>query len=268
VPDNAIERLLDRAVTGDPAPLTQHLLARTGLPGPMMNLRLLNDVADAVAAAAEPPGAPGDELARLLDAWAAPSADDAPVNSPGVFLSCAAVLAYGAVGAARPAWWDHELAKVRRAAPDSRWRVREAVAMALQRLLAADWRRTVEALRAWAADGDPLVVRAAVAGVAEPALLGDPDHAADALAIQRQAIAALAAQPAARRRSEEVRALRKGLAYTVSVAVAATRDFGPLEAMATSGDADLVWAARQNLKKSRLRPWPDEVASLEKLLGR
>jgi hypothetical protein len=257
--DAALDRGVDTTIRG-------HLVVNSRLPGPRANLELLDGFADAVAGLVSLPDPPGDELARVLDGWAALSPDDAPVNRPEVFLPCAAVLGFGAAGAARPEWWDHEMAKIRRAAPDPRWRVREAVAMALQRLLAADWPRAVGVLRDWAVDGDPLVVRAAVAGVAEPALLGPPAHAADALAIQEQAVASLAAQPAAERRSERVRVLRQGLAYTVSVAVAATGDFGLLEAMASSGDPDLVWAAKQNLKKSRLRPWPDEVARLRALL--
>ena len=138
--------------------------------------------------------------------------------------------------------------------------------MALQRLLAADWSRTIGSLRAWAGDDDPLVVRAAVAGVAEPPLLVDPGHAADALAIQRLAIASLTAVPQAERRSRTVRTLRQGLAYTVSVAVAAAGDFAPLDDMARSGDPDLIWAARQNVKKSRLRPWPEELAAVKAAL--
>jgi hypothetical protein len=140
------------------------------------------------------------------------------------------------------------------------------VAMSLQRMLAAEWPATINEIRAWATDGDPLVVRAAAAAVAEPPLLGDSGHAADALAVQELAVASLRAVPASERRSENVRVLRQGLAYTVSVAVAATGDFAPLEAMATSGDRDLAWAAKQNLAKARLKGWPDEVTRLRALL--
>ena len=54
--------------------------------------------------------------------------------------------------------WDDEIGKLRRAATDPRRRVREVVALALQRLLAADRDRTAAALAQWAGDGDPLVV--------------------------------------------------------------------------------------------------------------
>jgi hypothetical protein len=266
--DEDMERLLRQAcASGDDRTLRDHLMTHSGLPGPRMNLALIERFADATADLVRGSDAAGDRLAAVLDGWAAPPVGEAPGAQPKVILTCAAVLAYGAVGAARPDWWDHELAKVRRAAPDPRWRVREAVAMALQRLLAANWARTVDSLREWAGDDDPLVVRAAVAGVAEPPLLDDPAHAHDALALQRLAVESLRAKPSAERRREDVRVLRKGLAYTVSVAVAATGDFGLLEAMVTSGDADLRWAAKQNLSKSRLKPWPDEVARLMRMLG-
>jgi hypothetical protein len=258
---------LERAIAhGDASDLRDHLVAHSRLPGPRMNLALVDDVAEAVAELVAWPDHRGDELAVLLDGWAALSSEDAPGDRPEVMLPCAAVLAYGAVAAVRADWWDHELAKVRRAASDPRWRVREMVAMAAQRMLAADWSRAVASMLAWARDRDPLVVRAAAAAVAEPSLLDVPDHAADALAIQRLAIESLRSTPASVRRSEGVRVLRQGLAYTVSVAVAATGEFDPLEEMATSGDPDLRWAAKQNLAKARLRPWPEEVARLRALL--
>ena len=156
--------------------------------------------------------------------------DQAPVDRPEVILPCAAVAAYGEVGSVRPDWWDDEVAKLRVAATDGRWRVREAVALALQRLLAADWDRTVEVLLDWAAADDALVVRAAAAAVAEPPLL------------------------------------RQALGFTVSVIVAAAGDFTLLEHMAASGDPDLRWVARENLKKHRLRRWPARLDHVQALL--
>ena len=189
----------------------------------------------------------------VLDAWAAMSPELAPGDQPAVILPCVAVASYGTVGAVRRDWWEDELAKIRRAASDTRWRVREMVAVALQQLLGADWDRAIETLRDWASDSDPLVVRAAAAGVAEPPLLSDPAHASDALGVQGIAVESLRHVPTADRRSDTVRTLRKALGSTVSVAVAATRDFRLLDSMAASDDPDLQWVARENLKKRRLQ---------------
>jgi hypothetical protein len=66
---------------------------------------------------------------------------------------------------------------------DPRWRTREGVAMALQRLGDADMAGLLEAMEAWATD-TPLVQRAAAAALCEPRLLRDPAHAARVLAMQ------------------------------------------------------------------------------------
>jgi hypothetical protein len=72
-----------------------------------------------------------------------------------------------------------------------------------------------------------------------------------------------------RRRSDEFKALRKGLGYCWSVAVAAAPEVGrpAFEALvahaAHSGDRDLRWIARENLRKRRLeRLDADWVATL------
>jgi hypothetical protein len=255
--DAELVELLDGALrSGDDRALRASLLADSGLPGPRANLRLIDAFADAAGALATSDLVP--ELESLLDGWAALGPDAAPGDAPIVMLPCAAVAAYGAVGAARPEWVDDELDKLRRAAGDDRWRVREIVAQAVQRLLAVEWGRVFPVLVAWAADDDPLVVRAAVAAVAEPPLLDDPERAADAYELQRVAVDRYAGEPQPRR-SGPGRVLRQGLAYTVSVAVAATGDFALLEELASSNDPDLCWIAAQNAKKARLAGWPDEL---------
>lgn len=110
--------------------------------------------ARAVGEAALEPGVPVERLEALVDRWAA---------SHDEVLSCAAVAAYGEAAAVRPDWFGDEVAKLHRAAGDRRRRVREAVAQALQRMLEADWDRTLTVLEHWASDASPLVVRAAAA---------------------------------------------------------------------------------------------------------
>ena len=252
------ELLLTALASGDDGPLRTALTERSGLPGARMDLRLVAGFAGVVGRIV---GGPGDavpdidRLAGLLDGWAALPPDEAPGDQPAVILPAAAVASYGVVGAARPDWWDDEMAKLRRAAADGRWRVREVVAQALQTLLVADWDRTVGELQAWADDVDPLVVRAAAAGVAEPPLLRSAaDRAAGAAEVQRRAVAALRRIPTDQRRAEPVRVLRTALGFTVSVTAAATGDLALFDEMAASDDPDLRWAAAQNAKKARLRP--------------
>jgi hypothetical protein len=71
------------------------------------------------------------------------------------------------------------------------------------------------------------------------------------------------------RRSDELKALRKGLGYCWSVAVAAAPEVGrpAFEALVDraveGGDRDLRWIARENLRKRRLeRADPNWVPAL------
>jgi len=145
-------------------------------------------------------------------------------------------------------------ARLRAAAADERWRSREAVAMALQRLGDADAPRLRALVRDWAADPDPLVQRAAVAGICEPRLLRDPATCACAREACAVATAALAARPAATRRSPAVRTLRQGLGYCWSVAVAADPAAGlpAFVALEDHPDPDVAWIVRENRRKARL----------------
>jgi hypothetical protein len=84
-----------------------------------------------------------------------------------------------------------------------------------------------------------------------------------------EATVGIAQAGAEERRSEEFRALRKGLGYCWSVAVAAAPEVGKpafedlVERAAASDDRDLAWVARENLRKRRLeRIDPGWVARL------
>jgi hypothetical protein len=239
--------------TGDDCDLRSVLLAASRLPGPRMNLRLIDDFAAAVGDVVGQPAPPVAALEAILDAWAAMPVAAAPADQPSVILPCAAVAAYGEVAARRPDWWPDEIAKLRRAAADPRWRVRELVAQALQRMLEADWPRAVAELDAWTASDDPLVLRAVAAAVAEPRLLGVADRADMAAALQRRVVGRYRAIDVTGRRTEAGRALRQALGFTISVTAAATGDLGLLDELAASDDTDLRWIARQNLSKARLR---------------
>ena len=144
--------------------------------------------------------------------------------------------------------------RLRSLAADRRWRVREGVAMALQRLGDADKAGLHDLVSRWAADPDPLVQRAAVAGLCEPRLLRDPADAARAVELCSRITDSLVARPPDERRSDDVRALRKALGYCWSVAVAADPANGlpGFLALSRSGDSDVVWIARENASKARL----------------
>jgi hypothetical protein len=91
-----------------------------------------------------------------------------------------------------------------------------------------------------------------VAAVAEPALLRRDREASAAIRLVDAATASLVAEPD--RRRDDVRVLRKALAYAWSVVVAARPEEGrpAMERWLADPDRDVRWVMRQNLAKARL----------------
>lgn len=149
------------------------------------------------------------------------------------------------------------------------WRMRETAAMGLQRMLARAWTSTLHRLQRASLDATPWGWRAIIAAVAEPDLLGDPRHALEALDMHYHALAYLRRLPESVRRQDDVRGLRKGLGYSVSVVVAAAPEagFAQMRAWAAWNDPDVTWVLRENLKKKRLERWPDALAAVQDALG-
>ena len=208
------------------------LRAHSGLPGPRGNLELAQAAADM--------GAEAD-----FRTWIEVGSGDGPTDE---FLAVCGVVGLGRLLAEGRLQAAEEL---RAHASDPRWRMREGVAMALQRVGDADTSRLFEIVAGWSADR-PYVQRAAVAGVAEPRLLRAPEAAAKAVAVVESVMESLAASE--ERRSEESRTLRQALGYCWSVVIVAAPDVGkPLfERWAAHSDPDVGWIVNENLKKSRL----------------
>lgn len=205
----------------DAAPLREYLVQRSHLPGPRANLEL----ADAFAQTAEHCAEENpDCIWDLCLTFAQLSADEAPTNYPKEFVAFCGTRGLAAVGAVCASYFEEALSRLFDLSHDPRWRVREAVAMAIQRLIEARPERTLSTLAGWIQDDDWLVMRAVAAGVAEPELLKDESISEQALKLHRAIVACIVAS--ADRRSEEFKALRKGLGYTFSVITAALPEEG------------------------------------------
>jgi hypothetical protein len=217
-----------------------YLLANSNLPGPRGNLELAQVIADL-----------GTEA--QLRRWANLGPDVAPENTPGCFLAFCGVVGLGAVMARqdRPSGFAETLKVLRDLASDPRWRIREAVAMALQRWGDADMAALLAAMAEWAR-GNPWEQRAAAAALCEPRLLKLPEHAAAVLDILDRITTSIA--QVADRKSDAFKTLRQGLGYCWSVAVAALPETGKplMEKWLASADPDIRWIMRENLKKNRL----------------
>ena len=219
------------------------LAERSGLPGPRGNVELAAAVAEeATLDVASRYAASDDEYQALCGAFA-----------------YGRLLAEGHEPAATSLYI---------LAQDERWRVREGVAMGLQRLGDVAPERLVRIVRDWARDGHPLVHRAAAAAICEPRLLRHPATAHAALDVLDAVTAGLAALESEDRRDDGVKALRKALGYCWSVAVAAAPEpgFARLERWAGEADRDVRWIVRENLRKTRLhKADPARAAALQSL---
>lgn len=235
------------------------------LPGPRGNLELATVFTEEVGERAADEPAPWWDLCRGL---AALSARRAPTGDPGEFVAFCGTVGASAVACVAEAHTADALELARSAARDPRWRLREAAAMALQRLLLAHRDPALEALRAFVEGGHPLELRAVVAAVAEPSVLAVPVLADAAIALHREVVERLLASTA--RSAPAMRTLRQALGYSLSVVTTARPDagFDLVRGLIDGGDPDGLWIARENLKKARLkRRFPERVAELQAALG-
>lgn len=218
-----------------PRPWDAFLLEESRLPGPRANLELVH------AAAEE---GDRDQFLAMLEH----SPEQAPTGSREEFLPVC-----GAVGLGRCiAEGARDLMpRLRAAASDPRWRVREGVAMALQRIGDIDFPWLMDQLQSWRAR-NRLEQRAVIAGLCEPRLLTHEARVRGVLDILDAVTGSIRA--ADDRRAEEFRVLRKALGYCWSVAIAADPAEGRrrFEAWITDHDPDVRWVVRENLRKKRL----------------
>jgi len=228
------------------------LLDESGLPGPRGNLELV----DAVAQAGDI-----DRFRRYL----AYDADSAPYGSSLEFLPVC-----GAVGLGRliAEGQTDLLDTLRPYASDPRWRVREGVAIGLQKFGDKDIDGLLLAMEVWVR-GNLLERRAVAAAICEPRLLKKKENAKRALHLLDKITEDLTHEQ--NRRQEDFKVLRKSLAYCWSVAAAADPQDGRIlmEKWFLIHDSDVLWIMKENLKKNRLRRldpswavrWEDKMAA-------
>jgi len=211
------------------------LLEESNLPGPRGNLEL------AFAVARE-----GDETLFLR--YARLDERSAPTNTREEFLAFCGVLGLGYLLASGA---EHYLTLLRKHASDPRWRIREAVAMGLQKVGQEDMDCLLRIMDSWK-EGALLERRAVVAGLCEPVLLMEEEHAGRILDILDSITSSV--ENEVDRKSGDFKTLRKGLGYGWSVVVVAQPELGKerFERWVQVGDKDIRWIVKENLKKNRL----------------
>jgi hypothetical protein len=212
-----------------------YLRRKSGLPGPRGNLELAQVVADE-----------GDK--DLFDRYVSFTPNIAPENTSDVFLAFCGVVGLGRLVAEGEM---ENIGRLRKLASDPRWRIREGVAMALQRVGDKDMGLLLNEMDQWS-KGGALEQRAAAAAICEPRLLKNDNYSKRTLTMLHEITKSIGKNKD--RKSEEFIALRKGMGYCWSVAVVSNLEYGKrlMEKWITSKDKDIRWIMKENLKKNRL----------------
>ena len=250
--------------TGNEEELAEYLSSNSNLPGPRGNLELAYSFAEAIEDRTVRDSRKIWELATRLSRI---SASEAPVNDPKEFLSFCGAISIGAIGSVHKAFSKSAFGLLKKMADDSRWRMREGVAMGIQKLVAKQGQSALKELDGWIGENEWLSMRAVAAGVAEPALLKDGKTARIALELHKKIFDRVLAAKA--RKSDEFKTLRQALGYSLSVVACATPEAGFefMRRIIDTKDADILWVVKENLKKNRLtRSFPSEVTEMERRL--
>ncbi len=212
-----------------------YLLRESGLPGPRGNLELAQVVADK-----------GNR--SLFEHFLTFTPQIAPTNDPHEFLAFCGVVGMGRLLAEGD---ERILDQLRPFASDPRWRLREGVAMALQRLGKADMRRLLDAMQGWSS-GNWLEKRAAAAALAEPVLLHAEKDVLEALQILDRITVSM--ENSGDEKSEGFKVLQQGMSYCWSVVTAAAPEQGKrlMEKWLAGQDRAIQRIMQENLKKNRL----------------
>jgi hypothetical protein len=255
--------LFDAFITsGDDQELLDYLTTNSNLPGPRGNLELAEAFGDVIAQCAA-----YDKLYHLCQTMTAIPADEAPTGDPREFIPFCGAVGIGSLGAACPTLFTEALVMLRVLANDPRWRMREAVRIGCHKLVASHDQDALQTFDRWIADGSALELRAVAAGVAKPTLLKNDETAQAALGLHQAILDQVL--KIEDRKSDEFKALRKGLGYTLSLVVQALPEegFQFMRELVATQDKDVLWIVKENLKKNRLvKNHPAQVESIKSSL--
>ncbi|MNE10448.1 hypothetical protein D3C76_27140 [compost metagenome] len=241
------------------------LMSESNLPGPRGNLELAGVFADQFQT-----NDVAEEMWELLLKWTEIDSSQVDTNEARVFLPFCAIQALGAYfPSANETKRRRCLDKIVAAMSDSRWRIREASAMALQRIGESNFPAIRILFEQMFDHANLLERRAFVAALAHPPILKDTDAALFALELSEHILDDIAADPSLGK-SEEYRVLSKGLEYAISLFVEKLplEGFALFNKYAVRGDKRIQKIVKSNIGKSRIaKKYPDEIRRTEQLYG-
>ena len=253
-----------RAISFDSKALANYLLSNSNLPGKRGNIELGFSFADYVE---ENYNRGNLSIFNYCLSLIDENNEQKNVIGNEEFLPFCAIVALGRIGKIDHTKKDEVINLLKKYATDGRWRIREAVAMAIQEIMDVNPKKTMERLIRWLDAKDYLVQRALVAGLAEPRLLKNYKIAKISLEIHKEIIKKVTKEKDIKDPNYQV--LIKGLCYTLSVVVAGIEDegFKYLEELARINNPVIKKIVRENLKKHRLRRLDNsKVINLQKII--
>jgi hypothetical protein len=169
------------------------------------------------------------------------------------FLPFCSIIALGRIGKIDIEKQNKIIELLKINAQDRRWRIREAVAMAIQTLMDANPVKTLEKLQEWLGEDNYLIYRAIAAGLAEPQLMKNKEIARAALMLHKKLIEKVEQEN--NFKNEDFDILIKGLCYTLSVIITGNEaeGFEYLEELTKKNNNAIRKIVRENLKKNRLK---------------
>jgi hypothetical protein len=173
--------ILDKCVTSkDYTLLEQYLLDRCNLPGRRANLELAAAFVKVIEFSNYT-----SEIWDVCTNFLRLDSAKAPTNDPLEFLPFCAVWGIGGIAAKIKDYFDKVVTILYQSASDPRWRIREAVAKGLQKLLQYQSLAMKPILKKWITGTNWLVMRATVACLAEEVNRSKNDLAEYALSIHK-----------------------------------------------------------------------------------
>ncbi len=245
--------------------IEEYLCMNSNLPGPRGNLTLADKFAGYFKTAFV-----RKELIDFLFQWANIPEETAPVNDRKEYLPFCAILALGA-----HYYYTEENTKLRimeqlkKAMNDTRWRVREGVAMGFQYIAEMEFEPVRLYFTKWYMDSNYLEKRAFLAALAHPPILKNKDIVRFSLRMSDDILKDIITSGDESRKTEEFSVLSKGLQYCISVFTAELPEegFQLLKNYACYKDKDIRKIIKANLSKTRLtKKYPQMVKEVSEVI--
>lgn len=250
--------------TNENREILKYLELNSDLPSRRANIELANAFADLTD---NYNGIELENIWTLCQALIQLNSNKAPTNNPKEFLPFCGIWAIGAIGANNQSFYQESLSILKEFANDQRWRVREAVAFGLQKLLKKHHSKVLKKLENWILQDNWLVMRAVAAGIAHPSVLTNKQVSSKALEIHHKIF--LNINDSRDITSKNFKILKKGLNYTLSVVIQSSpKDgFAFFERYTSIENKQLQDIIKENLNKNRLiKNFPKEVKLVRRKL--